>query len=654
MSTPAGTLLHEPAPADLERSALGGFVRWLAGSRGLSFDSYEALHRWSVDDLEGFWRAIVEYFDVRYDGSPEPVLVERTMPGARWFPHLRLNYAEHLLRRGDDGVAAYGYSQTRAPIRLTHRALRAQVAAAQAALRSLGVGRGDRVVGYLPNVPETLVAYAATISLGAIWAGCAPEFGAQSVIDRFGQVEPAVLLAVSGYTYGAREVDRRDEVARIRAAIPSVQHVVEVEYGAHPLPDAQRWSQLLERHATTAPPTFTRVPFEHPMVVLFSSGTTGRPKAIVHGHGGLLVEHLKSNALSWDITAEDTFLWFSTTAWMMWNSLSSALLNGASIVMIDGNPAHPGLDWQFRIAAETATTIIGLSPAFIAECRRQDVRPGALGVRVKEVCAAGSPMSPDAARWVYDELGPQVLLNVGCGGTDVCSGIVQGSPWQAVWAGEISGRCLGVAATAYDERGHEVIGELGELVITEPMPSMPVAFWGDPDGTRLREAYFESYPGIWRHGDWIRFTDRGSCVVSGRSDATLNRGGVRLGTADFYSTTDRIPEIADAMVIHLEDDEGGMGTLWLFVVPAEGVELDDALRARIADRLRTDLSPRHVPDRIEAVPAIPHNRTGKKLEVPVKKILKGRPVDEVASKDALADPTSLDAFVTIRERMEQR
>lgn len=649
MSTELGALLHEPSPEQLRDSNLGSFAHWLQATRGLTFASYDALQSWSTDDLPTFWRAVVEYFDVQHDGSADTVLASRTMPGARWFPDMSLNYAEHLIGGDDDAhrTAVYGYSQTRGPVRLSYGDLRRQVTSAQQALRALGVGKGDRVVAYAPNIPETLIAYAATISLGAIWASCAPEFGAQSVIDRFDQIEPTVLLTISGYTYGAKAVDRRDEVRQIRDAIGSLQHVIEIDYGPERLDDAQRWSTLLDEHATDSAPAFERVPFDHPMVVLFSSGTTGKPKPIVHGHGGLLVEHLKSNALSWDIRPSDTFLWFSTTAWMMWNSLASALLSGAAIVMIDGNPAYPTLDWQFRIAAETATTIIGLSPAFIAECRREGVSPRALGVAVREVCAAGSPMSPDAAAWVYDELGPDVLLNVGCGGTDVCTGIVQGSPWQSVYAGEISGRCLGVAATAYDEHGNEVTGELGELVITEPMPSMPVAFWGDADGSRLREAYFDRYEGIWRHGDWIQFTDRGSCVVTGRSDATLNRGGVRLGTADFYSVLDRLPEVSSALVVHLEDDDGGMGELWLFVALADGAQLDDNLRKKIAGALRRDLSPRHVPDQIAAVPSIPHNRTGKKLEIPVKKILKGQPLTEVASKDALADPHSLDAFVDI-------
>lgn len=656
MSTPLGALLHEPSAGDRDQSNLGAFTRWLAVSRGLRFESYDELQAWSVTDLDGFWRAVLDFYDVRYDGDPSVVLADRSMPGARWFPDMSVNYAEHLIGQDVDldTIAAHGYSQTRPPVRLTYGELRSQIAAGQRALQSLGVRKGDRVVAYLPNIPETLVAYAATISLGAIWASCAPEFGAQSVIDRFGQIEPTILLTVSGYVYGEKQVDRRGEAAQIRDAVGSIEHVIEIEYGAERIEGALNWRALLRDYATDQQSAFERVPFDHPMVVLFSSGTTGKPKAIVHGHGGLLIEHLKSNGLSWDISPTDTFLWFSTTAWMMWNSLCSALLSRATIVMIDGNPGYPSLDWQFRIAAETGTTIIGLSPAFIAECRRQAVRPGELGVRVREVCAAGSPMSPDAAAWVYDQLGPDVLLNVGCGGTDVCTGIVQGSPWQSVWAGEISGRCLGVAATAYDEKGNEVTGELGELVITEPMPSMPVAFWGDPDGSRLRAAYFDHYPGIWRHGDWIQFTERGSCVVTGRSDATLNRGGVRLGTADFYSVIDRLPEIADSMVIHLEDAEGGMGELWLFVVPAEGVQLDDDLRGRISSALRRDLSPRHVPDQIAAVPAIPHNRTGKKLEVPVKKILKGQPADEVASRDALADPASLDAFVAIHTERAAR
>ncbi len=547
----------------------------------------------------------------------------------------------------DNGaVAVLGYGQTREPVRLTWAQLRDQVARARAGLARLGVGRGDRVVAYLPNIPETVVAYLAAASLGAVWASCAPEFGARSVVDRFGQVEPAVLLTVAGYTYGATDVDRRDQVAEIRAGLPTLRHVVHVPYGRHPVPDATGWADLL---AGPAAPGFDPVPFDHPLCVLFSSGTTGRPKAIVHGHGGILLEHLKNHGLSWDLHAGDTILWFSTTAWMMWNALVSGLLVGATIVCVDGNPLHPDLGWQWRLAAETGATLMGASPGFLMACRKEGLRPGAEYdlSRIRQVGAAGSPLPPEGYRWVAEQLGPDVLLNVGSGGTDVCTGIVQGSPWQPVWLGEIAGPALGVAAAAFDEQGEPVVGELGELVITQPMPSMPVGFWGDPGGARYRATYFDTYPGVWRHGDWVRFSRVGSVVVAGRSDATLNRGGVRLGTAEFYRVVEELPEVVDSLVVHLEDPAGGPGELLLYVQPADGVTLDAALVGRIRAALRTELSPRHVPDGVAAVPAVPRNRTGKKLELPVKKVLLGAAVDDVASRDVLADPTALDAFVAL-------
>ncbi|WP_240777978.1 acetoacetate--CoA ligase [Nonomuraea basaltis] len=646
-------MLREPAPDARRATAIGGYLTWLERTRDLAFTGYHDLHRWSVADLEGFWSSIWDYFDVRARTPYDRVLGRRDMPGAEWFPGATLNYAEHVLRpagAAPSGMAVLARSQTRGPLELSWGDLADQVARARAGLRALGVGRGDRVVAYLPNIPETLVAFLATASLGAIWSSCAPEFGARGVIDRFSQIEPTVLLAIAGYRYGEKDIDRRDEVAAIRTGLPTLRHTVHVPYGPGDLADTVAWADLL---TGPAEPGFDAVPFAHPLCVLFSSGTTGKPKAIIHGHGGILLEHLKNHSLSWDLGPGDRMLWFTTTAWMMWNSLVSGLLVGASIVMIDGNPLHPGLDWQWRLAEETGATLMGASPGFLMACRKEGLIPAKDHdlSRLRQIGAAGSPLPAEGFRWVHEQFGPGVLLNVGSGGTDVCTGILQGNPLRPVWAGEISGPCLGVAATAYDERGNEVTDVLGELVITQPMPSMPIGFWGDTDGSRYRDAYFDTYPGVWRHGDWVRFTAAtGSCTVAGRSDATLNRGGVRLGTAEFYRIVEELPEIDDSLVVHLDDTTGGPGRLLLFVALHDGVELDDALRRRITTALRDALSPRHVPDGITAMPVIPRNRTGKKLELPVKKILLGAAPSEVVSPDTLAEPTSLAAFAALASR----
>lgn len=650
------TPLRPVAPDVLDHTEIGRYLHWLEEQRGLRFDDYAGLHHWSVNDLDGFWSSISDYFGVRAHTPASRVLGSRTMPGAQWFPGATLNYAEHAVgfahgshhtERPHDDVAITGFTQTRDTTELTWGQLRTQVAEARAGLVRLGVGRGDRVVAYLPNIPEAVVAYLAVTSLGAIWASCAPEFGARSVVDRFGQIEPRVLLTISGYSYGAKEIDRGAEVAEIRAGLPTVEHTVLVPYGGYDyLPDVLMWEELLQGPGD---PAFTPVPFDHPLCVLFSSGTTGKPKAIVHSHGGVLLEHLKNHGLSWDLRPGDRMLWFSTTAWMMWNSLVSGLLTGASIVLVDGHPQHPDLGWQWQLAQDTGATLMGASPGFLMACRKQGLNPAREYdlSRIRQIGAAGSPLPADGYRWVLDQFGPSVLLNVGSGGTDVCTGIVQGGPWQPVWAGEISGPCLGVAAQAFDERGKPVVGELGELVITAPMPSMPVGFWGD-SGARYRETYFGVYQGVWRHGDWVRFSAEGSCVIAGRSDATLNRGGVRLGTAEFYGVLEEMPEIDDSLVVHLEDPAGGNGELLLYVALRAGTELDDELRRTIATTLRSVLSPRHVPDVITAVPSVPRNRTGKKLELPVKKLLRGARLEDVASRDVLADPRSLEPFLTAR------
>ncbi|TDO48434.1 acetoacetyl-CoA synthetase [Kribbella sp. VKM Ac-2527] len=634
-------------PADWRASTrIGHFVQYAELRTGRTFTSYDELWRWSVTSPDEFWGSIWDHFGV--DSEYDKVLADDNMPGANWFPGARLNFARHLLdfrQVGAADTAVIGVSQTRDQVSLTFAELTEQVGRAREALQRLGVRRGDRVVAYLPNIPETLIAFLATASLGAVWASCAPEFGSRSVLDRFRQLEPTVLLAVSGYTYGTKPVDRSTEVAAIRDGLPSLTSVIEVEYGAARLTDAVSWGDLLAE-STGAGPEFDSLPFDHPLFVLFSSGTTGQPKAIVHSHGGVLLEHLKNHALSWDLGPGDRLLWFTTTAWMMWNALISALLVDSSIVMIDGNPLHPGLEFQWRLAEETGATFMGASPGFLMATRRSGLRPAEEFdlSRVRQIGAAGSPLPAEGYHWVREVFGPEVLLNVGSGGTDVCSGIVQGSPLQPVVAGEISGPCLGFDAQAWDDEGRPVVGELGELVITRPVPSMPIGFWGDSTGERYRTTYFDRWPGVWRHGDWIRFSESGSCVIAGRSDATLNRGGVRLGTAEFYQVLEELPEVEDSLVVHLEDPQGGNGELVLFVVLAQGNSLDEDLERRLAGELKQALSPRHVPDLVVAVPAVPRNRTGKKLELPVKRILQGRPASEVAAIDSLADPHSLDAF----------
>jgi len=640
-----GDVLWRPPPDARERFEIGSYLGWLSAERGLDFDGYDALWRWSVTDLDGFWGSIWDYFGVRASVPYERVLGSGEMPGAEWFPGARLNFAEHMVGRDDDldALAVVARSQSRESLELTFGELRDQVARARAGLRRLGVGPGDRVVAYLPNIPETLVAFLASASLGTIWATCPPEFGVRSVLDRLGQLEPTVLLCVAGYRWGETLVDRREQVRTIREQLPTLRHVVHVPYagdaGDEPT-DALSWDELLREEG---PLEFDPVPFAHPLYVLFSSGTTGLPKPIVHGHGGILLEHFKNHALSWDLRPGDRLQWFTTTAWMMWNALVSTLLVRASIVMIDGNPAYPDLGFQWRLVEETRPTMLGVSPAFTTACRKEGLEPGRdvdLS-SLRSIGAAGSPLPLEAFEWIYRQVDPIVLLNLGSGGTDVCTGIVQGSPLLPVYAGEIAGRCLAVDAQAFSEDGEPVIGELGELVITKPMPSMPVGLWNDHDGSRYRDAYFDHFPGVWRHGDWVLFTERGSALITGRSDATLNRGGVRMGTSELYAVVEERDEVLDSLVVHLEATD----ELLLFVVVRPDVELTDELRASLAGDIRTALSPRHVPDRIEAVPAIPRTLTGKKLELPVKRILGGADPAEVASRDALLDPSAIDAFV---------
>ncbi len=636
---------------------MGRYLRWLEADRKLRFRAYDHLWAWSVDQPGAFWRSIWDHFEVIAHDPPTADLADARMPGATWFPAATLNYAEQALRlpgrEGDDVVIA-GRSQTRGPVDMTADGLRDAVARCRAGLVSHGVSRGDRVAAYLPNVPEAIVALLATASLGAIWSSCAPEFGVRAVIDRFGQTEPRVLIAVDGYRYGDRDVERRAELGEIRDALPSLAATVVLPYlnpdAAAGIPGAIAWADLL---ADDGPLAFESVPFDHPLYILYSSGTTGLPKPIVHGHGGIILEHLKALALHTDLGPADRFLWFTTTGWMMWNYLVSGLLVGSTVVTFDGNPAHPDLSGLWQVAADTATTYFGTSAPYLMASRKAGLTPGRdLGLgAIRGVGSTGAPLPAAGFEWVAEAVSASAPLGSLSGGTDLCTGFLGPSPLVPVWSGEISCRMLGARVEAFDEQGRSVVGREGELVITAPMPSMPVGLWGDTDGSRLREAYFSTYPGVWRHGDWLTITERGSCIVTGRSDATLKRGGVRIGTAEFYGIVEALPEIADSLVVHLEDDGGGPGELLLFVVPQAAVAVDDGLRRRISAALREDLSPRHVPDAIIGVASVPRTLSGKKLEVPVKRILLGASPDLAASKDALADPRALEPFEALaRER----
>ncbi len=632
------TVLWTPGEEFAGRTRLRAYMRWLHDERGVRAATYAELWRWSVDDLEGFWSSIADYFGVRFHEPPGAVLGSRAMPGAQWFAGSTLSYPEHVLRDRDDAAVAIRHASELRPLtEMTWGELRTLTARIQAGLRDLGVTRGDRVVAYMPNIPEAIAAFLAVAGLGAIWSSCSPDFGARSVIDRFAQIEPKVLLAVDGYRYGGRDFDRGAVVDAIHAEVGGT--LVRLGYL-----DGSGWQEGFLGSADSAL-DLEPVPFDHPLWVLYSSGTTGLPKAIVHGHGGILLEQLKKLNLHLDAHAEDRIFWFTTTGWMMWNFLAGVLLTPASIVLYDGNPGTPSLDRLWELAAEAGVTCFGTSAAFIAGCMKAGVRPaqGRDLTALRSVGATGSPLSPEGFRWVYDELGSDTWLFSTSGGTDVCTAFVGGVPLEPVYVGELQGRSLGCDVQAFDEDGGALVDEVGELVITQPMPSMPLFFWGDPDGERLREAYFEMYPGIWRHGDWIELTSRGTAIIYGRSDSTINRGGIRMGTSEIYRAVLALDEITDALVVDVPR-AGEENWMALFVVLREGAALGDGLRAAIARRIREDCSPRHVPDDVFAVAEVPRTLSGKVLEVPVKRILSGTPPERAASRDSLANPAALDWF----------
>jgi acetoacetyl-CoA synthetase len=650
-----GQPLWEPSAEMKQQANVTHYIQWLADTRQLYFATREDLWKWSVTNIEDFWASLWEYFHVQSSKPYTTVLTARKMPGAQWFAGAELNYAEHVFRNATpDRPALLFRSERHELVTISWDELRQKVSAIAQALRTMGVQRGDRVVAYMPNIPETVIAFLACASLGATWSSCSPDFGTQSVIDRFQQIEPTVLFAVDGYQYNGRIFDRLPIIADLQKALPTLKKTVLVPYisslteSVHP--DMVLWPSLLAEQQAEL--TFEQVPFDHPLWILYSSGTTGLPKAIVQGQGGILLEHMKQLHLDADLKPGDRFFWFSTTGWMMWNLLIGGLLIGTTVLLYDGSPAYPDMGTLWRFAQDSSATLFGTSAGYIASCMKAEIEPGKAYdlSKLHTIGSTGSPLSPEGFLWIYEHVKHDLWLASISGGTDVCSAFVGGSILLPVHTGELQCRLLGVSVEAFDEQGKSLIDEVGELVITQPMPSMPLYFWNDPDGLRYAESYFSMYPGVWRHGDWIKITPRGSAIIYGRSDSTINRMGIRMGSSEIYRVVEGIPEIHDSLIIGVEQP-GGRYYMPLFVVLREGVELDDALRAKIKSTLRTHISPHHVPDEIIQVSDIPRTLSGKKLEVPIKKLFMGVPLEKAVSMDALSNPQALQFYNELAQKM---
>jgi acetoacetyl-CoA synthetase len=650
-------VIWRPSAERVARARITDFTRWLKERKGLDFADYAALWQWSVDELEACWAAMVEYLDIPLQGERMPVLADRSMPGARWFPNTRTNYVSQVFKHASTERPAIVF-RNEAGVRdeVSWAKLVRDVAALAQWLREQGVQPGDRVVAYLPNIPEAVVAFLAAASVGAVWSLCSPEMGVTAVIDRFRQIEPKVMIAADGYRWSGKAHDRRDVLDQMLKELPSVERLVLVPYldpeaDAAALPHGVAWRDALRRDAALR---IDLQAFDHPLWVVYSSGTTGLPKPIVHGHGGILVEHVKTMALHNDVGAGDRFHWYTTTGWVMWNLNVAALLVGATTCVYDGNPAWPDYSTLWRFCGEMDLDFFGAGAAFFTMCEKHGVEPrtvAALG-RLRTIGSTGSPLSPESYRWVYDKVGRDVWLTPMSGGTDFAGAFVGGVPTLPVVVGEMQVRCLGANVQAWDDAGKPLIDEVGELVCTAPIPSMPLYLWNDPDGRRLHDSYFDVYPGVWRHGDWLRITPRGGAIIYGRSDATINRHGVRMGTSELYRVVEALPEVMDSLVVDLEF-LGRESWMPLFVVLRPGHSLDAALIERIKSAIRAALSARHVPNEVIAVAEVPRTLTGKKLEVPVKKLLLGQPADKVANRDAMVNPDSLAWFVALARQRNQ-
>ncbi|WP_316576140.1 acetoacetate--CoA ligase [Nocardia canadensis] len=636
----------EPTAEDIASARITDFAAFVSGRTGEQYPDYQALWQWSVDDIAGFWQALWDYFEL--GPIADGVLGTREMPGAQWFPGTRLNYVDQIIRQArPDRPAVLALHEDAEPREISWAELIEQVTAFAGALRARDVGPGDRVIGYLPNIPEAIVAFLATASIGAVWSACGQDYSAKAALDRLGQLEPTVLVTADGYRFGGKQHDKRADIAALQEGLPELRATVVVSQLGLEVPDAVAWSDAIADPGLGVIET-AAVAFDHPLWIVFSSGTTGLPKGIVHGHGGVLLEHLKAVALQSDIGPEDTFFWYTSPSWMMWNFQIAGLLTGATVVTYDGSPTAGGPDALWRLAAQVRATVLGTSPGYVLGCIKAGAVPRAEHdlSALRSVGITGSALPVSSALWLDANAGEHVQVNSISGGTDVVSAFIGGVPTVPVWPGELSAPYLGVALDSFDELGAPVRGEVGELVVTQPMPSMPVRFWRDEDGKRYHDAYFDTYPGVWRHGDWITLTEHGSVVVHGRSDSTLNRHGIRMGSADIYQVVEQFPEIAEALVIGAEQPDGGY---WmpLFVVLAPGAALTDDLKARIGSAIRSEVSPRHVPDEIREAPGIPHTRTGKKLEVPIKKLFQGADATRVVERSAVDDPALLDWYARI-------
>lgn len=650
-----GELLWEPSESLKKSANITHYLEWLNREKGLRFAGYDDLWEWSVSNLEDFWASLWDYYQIKSSTPYEAVLSTRTMPGASWFEGARLNYTEHVFLNMTSERPALRFQSELLPLgEMSWDELYQQVSSVAASLRKMGVRPGDRVVAFLPNIPQTVVAFLACASLGATWSSCSPDFGTRSVTDRFQQIEPKVLFAVDGYQYGGRQFDCRPVIARIRESLPTLQQTVLVPYlrsdaKADDIGKAVLWQDLLHGSEELV---YEQVPFSHPLWVVYSSGTTGLPKPLVHGHGGILMELMKFIGLHVNVQPGDVFFWFSTTGWVMWNILQASLLNGATAVLYDGSPGYPDMDVLWEMAEKTRMSVFGTSAAYLTACMNEGMEPGKNHdlSALKAVGSTGSPLSPGGFRWVYDGVRKDLLLGSVSGGTDPCTAFLGCCPTLPVRAGELQCRCLGVKAEAFDDNGNSLTDEVGELVISEPMPSMPMYLWNDPDNKRYQKSYFEMYPGIWRHGDWVKITSRGSAVVVGRSDSTLKRMGVRMGSSEIYSVVDELPEVLESLIIGY-DGPDGQYRMPLFVVLNPGFELDEDLKAGIKKVVRAALSPRHVPDEIFAISEVPKTLNGKKLEVPVKKILSGVPTEQAVSVDSMSNPESIEFFSRMAEEM---